>query len=320
MKGCIDTSNPSNKLPLYTTPNPLGIIKKIPQKLIPLIMRLTKLDRIAMEIILATITVPDEKLKKFIETKLTKLLNDIEEPTKEAMERLGNSIIQPLFRALPFVNLTYVLGDIQKATEAVDEVQGKGAKALESIMNEARDLYSDIQGPSRTLSSLILGLGNYIQNIQDKIDNGEKLTNQDIAAINIYKEIGKDYDGPPAKETPKRAAARGIAAELIKNIREDESLTGEPDPDRQIIKQTKKFLVGDEETTGAETKEMEAEFKGGLIDLLLDKYSEKDTENGKKDEARGRKKRIKKSHRKKTSTYKRYHDRGSKKTRRASRR
>jgi hypothetical protein len=68
MKGCIDTSNPNNKLPLYTTPNPLGILKKIPQKLIPLVMRLTKLDRIAMEIILATITVPDEKLKHFIKT------------------------------------------------------------------------------------------------------------------------------------------------------------------------------------------------------------------------------------------------------------
>ena len=242
MKGCIDTSNPNNKLPLYTTPNPLGILKKIPQKLIPLVMRLTKLDRIAMEIILATITVPDEKLKHFIKTKLTKLLNDIEEPTKEAMERLGNNIIQPLFRALPFVNLTYVLGDIQKASEAADEVQGKGAQALESIVNEARELYSEIQGPSRTLASLILGLGNYIQNIQDKIDNGEKLTKQDIAAINLYKEIGKDYEGPPSKETPRRAAARAIATDLVKNMAEDGALTGAPDPDRQIIKQTKKFF------------------------------------------------------------------------------
>jgi len=311
MPGCINNSNPSNKLPLYTTPNPLGILKKIPQKLIPLVMRLTKLDRIAMEIILATITVPDEKLKHFIKTKLTRLLNDIEEPVQEAMDKLGGTIIEPLFRAIPFVNLTYVLGDIQKASQASDDVKAKGAQALESIINEARDLYSDIQGPSRTLSSLILGLGNYVQNIQDKIDNGEKLTKQDMAAINLYKEIGKDYDGPPSQETPRRAAARAIATDLVKNMAEDEALTGAPDPDRQIIKQTKKFLIGDGETTGAETKEMEAEFKGGLIDLLLGKEDE--------GEAKGRRKRVKKSHRKKSSTYKRSRDRGSKKTRRVSR-
>ena len=312
MEGCIDTSNPSNKLPLYVTTNPLGILKKIPQKLIPLIMRLTKLDRIAMEIILATITVPDEKLKSFMETKLTRLLNNIEEPVQEAMDKLGGSIIEPLFRAIPFVNLTYILGDIQKASQASDDVKGKGAQALDSIITEARDLYEDIQGPSRALSSLILGLGNYLEQIQFKLDNGEELTKQDIAAINIYKELGKDYDGSPVQETPKRAAARGIAAELIKNMREDEQITGAPDPDRQLTTQFKKFLIGDGETTGAETKEMEAELKGSLVDLLL----------GKEEDVKGKRKRRKKNkkyRRKKSSTYKQRRTRDSKKTRRALR-
>lgn len=320
MKGCADTSNPSNKLPIYTTPNPLGILKKIPQKLIPLVMRLTKLDRIAMEIILATITIPDEKLKKFMETKLTRLLNNIEEPVQEAMDKLGGTIIEPLFRAIPFVNLTYILGDIQKASQASDDVKAKGAQALDSVIAEARDLYEDIQGPSRALSSLILGLGNYLEQIQFKLDNGEDLTKEDIAAINIYKELGKDYDGPPTQETPKRAAARGIATELIKSMREDEKLTGAPDPDRQLTKQFKKFLIGDGETTGAESKEMEAELKGSLIDILLGKE-----EDNPEQELKGRKnrnknnKKPKKYHRKTSSTYKRYRDRGSKKTRRVSR-
>jgi hypothetical protein len=316
MEGCTDTSNPSNKLPMYTTPNPLGILKKIPQKLIPLVMRLTKLDRIAMEIILATITVPDKKLKSFMETKLLRLINNVEEPVKEAMDKLGSSIIEPLFRAIPFVNLTYIMGDIQKATEASDDVKGEGAKALNSIITEARELYEDIQGPSRTLSSLILGLGNYLEQVRLKLDNGEPLTKEDIAAINIYKEIGKDYDGPPTQETPKRAAARGIAAELIKNMREDEVLTGAPDPDRQLIKQAKNFLIGNEETTGAERKEIETTPKGSLIDLLLGENEEEGKEES-NHEPRGRK--VKKSHRKKSSTYKRSRARGSKKTRRVSR-
>jgi hypothetical protein len=268
MKGCTDNSNPSNKLPLYKTPNPFSIIKKIPKKVIPLVMKLTRLDRIAMEVLLATITIPDEEVKSYVETKLVRLLNEIEEPTREAMERLGQGIIEPLFRAIPFVNLTYILGDIQKATDSVDAVQGKGAQALESVVREARDLYGDIQGPSRALSSLILGLSNYIETIQEKIDNGESLTKEDTAAINMYKTLGTDYSGPPSRDTPKRTAARLVGAELVKKIREDEA-DGIIDPDRELIRNTRKFLKGDGETTGAETQEMEGELKGGLLDLLL---------------------------------------------------
>jgi hypothetical protein len=302
-----DPSNPNNRLPLRTTQNPFGIIKKIPKKLIPLFMRLTHLDRIAMEVILATVTVPDEQVQAFIETKLVDLINRIEGPASEAMENFGKSLIEPIFRALPFVNLTYTLGDIQKASETVDDIQGKGAQALDAVVREARDLYEDIQGPSRALSSLILGLGNYVENIQEKIDNGEKLTRDDIQAMNMYKEIGQDNMGPPSTETPKRAAARAIGSNLIKIIREEEA-DGIIDPDRQLIRNTRKFLKGDGETTGAETKELKTSTNDGLISLLLGKTEE---------ELKSR--HTRKVRQRKTSSSSRSHSRVPKKTRRSSR-
>lgn len=308
MKGCLQDSNPNNRLPLYTTPNPLGILKKIPKKLIPLMMRLTHLDRIAMEVLLATITVPDEKVKQYIETKLVGLIKKIEEPAKEAVEKFAGNVIEPIFRAVPFVNLTYALGDIQKAGETIDDVQGKGATALESVVNEARDLYEDIQGPSRVLSSLILGLGNYIERIQDKIDAGEKLTKEDVSAMNLYKEIGKDNDVSPTKDTPKRAAARLIASNLIENLRKEED-DGIINPDRELIRNTVDFLKGDGKTTGAETKELETVPGDGLLQVLLGSSEEPEITSRKTRQTR-------KKNQKKSSSNLRHRARGSKKTRR----
>lgn len=204
MEGCPDDSNPSHKLPIYKTPNPLGIIKKVPQKLVPMIMRLTHLDRIAMEILLATITVPDKELKRFVETKLTRLFQKVEKPVEEAMEKLGQKIIEPVFRALPFVNMTYILSDLTKASKATDDVKEKGAEALESVIDQARDLYEDIQGPSRTLSSLILGLNNYLKESRDP-----QL---------IVKEVGQDLGKSPKDERTDRATARFAAAKLAKDV------------------------------------------------------------------------------------------------------
>jgi hypothetical protein len=308
MKGCLQDSNPNNRLPLYTTPNPLGILKKIPKKLIPLMMRLTHLDRIAMEVLLATITVPDEKVKQYIETKLVGLIKKIEEPAKEAVEKFAGNVIEPIFRAVPFVNLTYALGDIQKAGETIDDVQGKGATALESVVNEARDLYEDIQGPSRVLSSLILGLGNYIERIQDKIDAGEKLTKEDVSAMNLYKEIGKDNDVSPTKDTPKRAAARLIASNLIQNLRKEED-DGIINPDRELIRNTADFLKGDGKTTGAETKELETVPGDGLLQVLLGSSEESESTSRKT-------KKTRKKSQKKSSSNSRHRAQGSKKTRR----
>lgn len=215
---------------------------------------------------------------------------------KEATERFAQNVIEPLFRAIPGVNIAYILGDIQKAGDAIDDVKGKGANALEAVVREARTLYEDIQGPSRTLSSLILGLGNYVQHIQQKIDKNETLTPEDITAVNLYKEIGRDYGTAPSKETPQRAAARGIATDLIKTLREDPTESTPIDlPDKM-----KQFL------SGAERKELADEQQGGIIDLLL---KERQTQEGG----------TRKYHRKKTLTSSRHRGRGTKKTKRRSR-
>lgn len=310
VKSCgIDDSNPSNKLPLYTTPNPFGIIKKIPKKLIPMVMKLFHLDRIAMDVILATITVPDEKIKHFMETKLLRLLNKVEKPVQEAMERLGQNVIEPIFRALPFVNIAYVFNDLNRAAETVDKVKGQGATALESVITDARDLYEDIQGPSRALSSLILGLGEYIQRIQDKLDSGEELTKEDINAMNIYKQIGQDYEGPPSGETTQRAAARLLGAELTKTLRENKEL-GVTNPDEQLIPFYNDLMLGNKRDIGVEQKELTDKPGSTLIDLLTE-YADKHDE----EPITSRKTRkITKSHRKKTSSSRQYRVKGSNRT------
>jgi len=275
-----------------------------------------------MEVLLATITIPDEKVKEYIETKLVYLIKKIEGPAQEAVEKFAGNLIEPIFRAVPFVNLTYALGDIQKASSAADDAKAKGAEALENVVNEARDLYEDIQGPSRALSSLILGLGNYIERIQDKIDAGEKLTREDVQAINMYREIGKDNDKSPSKDSPKRAAARLIAADLIKNIRTEEA-DGIISPDRELIRNTKDFLKGDGKTTGAETKEMTDTVGDSLIEMLLNKYDDENTKGDDTEKTGGsrkkrRKSKTKKVPRKSSSSTSRHYARVPKKTKRHS--
>ena len=105
---------PAYTFPDYDTPmpNPLGVIKKFPKKLISAVLRLMKLDRILLQVFLAAISIPDEKLEHFFEVKMRQLAERAEKPLKEIAEKFGDKVLRPIFQAIPGMNLLYIVNDI----------------------------------------------------------------------------------------------------------------------------------------------------------------------------------------------------------------
>ena len=264
---------PAYTFPEYDTPmpNPFGVIKKFPKKLISSGIRLMKLDRILLEVFVAAISVPDEKLEHFFEVKLRQLAERAEKPLQEIAEKFGEKVIRPIFQAIPGMNLLYIVNDIQKAQEAVAEAQLPVANVLRDIIREARELTSDVAGPARGLSSLILGLSEYLE----KVKNGGNV--KDV--YHIFDEMGRDVNGTVIGDSKKRAAARLLASEMIHDISTDmkqaekegfpidakELLTKYKDKLSPLIsKETDDYLFGEGEK--------------GLFDILIDHGDRDDDE------------------------------------------
>jgi hypothetical protein len=244
-------------------PNPFGVIKKFPKKLISAGIRLMKLDRILLEVFVAAISVPDEKLEYFFEVKLRQLAERAEKPLQEIAEKFGEKVLRPIFQAIPGMNLLYIVNDIQKAQEAVAEAQLPVANVLRDIIREARELTSDVAGPARGLSSLILGLSEYLE----KVKNGGNV--KDV--YHIFDEMGRDVNGTPTEDNKKRAAARLLASDMIHDISTDMKKAekeGFPVDAKELLKKYKKKLSP---LISKETDDyLFGEGEKGLFDILMD--------------------------------------------------
>lgn len=247
---------------IYTTPNPFGIFKKIPKKLIGVVLRITRLDRILLEVFLATITVPDEKLRQFLETRLQQLLVQLEEPIRKATEGFGETVLEPLFNAIPGVPFIRLLDSVKKGSDALEDVQASGAAALNSAIQDFRDLYNGIEGPHRLNTSLMLGIGQYLSKLEEKVKRGETLTKDDLNQGNWLVGIGHDTDVEPAKEDPRRAAARALVTSIAERYME-QNPDGLNEKDTEFVKQFEEAigkLVEDETTNETER---------GLLERLM---------------------------------------------------
>jgi len=262
---------PAYTFPEYDTPmpNPFGVIKKFPKKLISASLRLMKLDRILLEVFIAAISVPDEKLEHFFEVKLRQLAERAEKPLKEIAEKFGDKVLRPIFQAIPGVNLLYIVNDIQKAQEAIAESQLPVANVLKEIIKEAKELTSDVAGPARGLSSLILGLSEYLE----KVKKGGDV--KDV--YRVFDEMGRDVNGAPSDDSNKRVAARLLASDMIKDISTDmkeAEKEGFPIDARELLEKYKEKL---KPLIGKETDDyLFGEGERGLFDILMD-YADDET-------------------------------------------
>jgi hypothetical protein len=222
-----------------------------------------KLDRILLEVFVAAISVPDEKLEHFFEVKLRQLAERAEKPLQEIAEKFGEKVLRPIFQAIPGMNLLYIVNDIQKAQEAVAEAQLPVANVLRDIIREARELTSDVAGPARGLSSLILGLSEYLE----KVKNGGNV--KDV--YHIFDEMGRDVNGTPTEDNKKRAAARLLASDMIHDISTDMKKAekeGFPVDAKELLKKYKKKLSP---LISKETDDyLFGEGEKGLFDILMD--------------------------------------------------
>ncbi|NBV43322.1 hypothetical protein EBR96_11235, partial [bacterium] len=146
-------------------------------------------------------------LEHFFEVKLRQLAERAEKPLKEIAEKFGDKVLRPIFQAIPGVNLLYIVNDIQKAQEAIAESQLPVANVLKEIIKEAKELTSDVAGPARGLSSLILGLSEYLE----KVKKGGDV--KDV--YRVFDEMGRDVNGAPSDDSNKRVAARLLASDMI---------------------------------------------------------------------------------------------------------
>jgi hypothetical protein len=259
-----DIPYPAYTFPEYDTPmpNPLGILKKIPKKIVSGIIRLMKLDRIILEIFLVMLSIPDEKLNDFLVKKLTNIFQRAEKPLKEIAEKIGKDVLEPIFKAIPGMNILYIINDIQRAQKAVTETQIPALNVVKDIVQEASKFTEDVTGPARGLSSMILGLSEYLENVKKGGDIND--------VYRIYNETGSDVNGEVSRDSNKRMAARLLATKMIHDvateIKEGEK-GGFPLDARELMekykgkldaiisKETKNYLLGENEQ--------------GFLDLLL---------------------------------------------------
>ena len=268
---------PAYTFPDYDTPmpNPFAIIKKFPKKLISAGIRLMKLDRILLEVFVAAISVPDQKLEEFFEVKLRQIAEKAEKPLQEIAENFGEKVLRPIFQAIPGMNLIYIANDIQKAQAAISESQLPVANVLKEIIKEARELTSDVSGPARGLSSLILGLTQYYE----KVKKGG-----DVKDVHhIFDEVGRDVNGASSEDTKKRAASRLIAGQMIHDIStamKKAETEGFPIDAKELLEKYKSKLAP---LISKETDNyLFGEGEKGLFDILLD-YADKEEESGEAD-------------------------------------
>jgi len=270
---------PAYTLPDYDTPmpNPFGVIKKIPRKLISGVIRLMKLDRIIMEIFMVMLSIPDEKLNDFLVVKLTNILKRAEKPLKEIAEKIGHDVLEPIFKAIPGLNLLYIINDIQRAQKVVAEAQVPALDVAKDIIKEARELTSDVAGPARGLSSLILGLSEYLEKVKQGGDIND--------VYKVFDEMGTDVNGPVSGDSSKRMAARLLASKMVHDVA-TEMKEAEKDGipmdsselmkrykeklDAIISKETRNYLLGDNDE--------------GFLDLLLKILGGETSERGERGE------------------------------------
>lgn len=198
-------------------------LQRLPEKAIKGIMKLTEMENVVKDILLATLSVPDEKLNEYIQTKLKPIIDRIAVLFRESFEGVGGDLISTFGRAFPFANMTYVIGDLVRAQEKVNNIKGKGAEMLQDVVNQFRDLYSDIAGPSKGFVALLLSMASIIERIQDKIKNGEPLTEKDTAVLKSLETVGKHLDTTDPNSVP-------ITIGLAEKIKEIASTTDEKNP------------------------------------------------------------------------------------------
>jgi hypothetical protein len=282
---------PAYTFPEYDTPmpNPLGVIKKIPKKLVSTVIRLTKLDRILLEMFVTAISIPDERIEAFFEVKLRELAARAEKPLKEIAENLGQKVLRPIFQAIPFVNLVYLATDIQKAQEAVADAQLPFANVIKEIIKEARELTSDVVGPARGLSSFLLGMTKYLEKLEQARKKGEDVP----SSSEILNEIGLSINGEPADEDPKKAAARLAAAVATKKVAtESKGKKIDMEEAERLYDEIYKQIFSDKETMGG----MFGPHEKGIFEMLMEYAAENDdTQKG-----RSRKNRLRLRHKNKT--------------------
>jgi hypothetical protein len=257
---------PSNK-PME---NPFGILRKIPNKIVKAVLSLFQLDRILYDIFLATISVPDERLRSFLEKRLVELSSKIEGPLKDISEKLADSVLRPIVAAIPFVGTFKAIEDLViESGEAVEEAKINSANVIKDVVREAKDLYQDIAAPSRGLSSLLLGLSNYLAKANRRGEIG-------VDGDEILDEVGGGAEGMGGIESGvgnKRVGADLMATAFIKEFMDkyNESVSnGTPMTDKEMMELfTKKIQGIIEKKEARDIQPYLTADQRGLIDVLM---------------------------------------------------
>jgi len=145
---------PANPPPYEIPHNVFRFLKKIPKKLLPKIARLFHLDTVFQEILLATISIDDEDVRKTLLAELDRLVDELNEP----IERLGNQMgksLAAVFRAIPGLNIMYAISDLTETYKEVNDVGNQVMSPLNQFVENVKEVYDNSVESNRLLSSMI---------------------------------------------------------------------------------------------------------------------------------------------------------------------
>lgn len=145
---------PANPPPYEIPHNVFRFLKKIPKKLLPKIARLFHLDTVFQEILLATISIDDEDVRKTLLAELDRLVDELNEPIQRLGNQMGKSLAA-VFRAIPGLNIIYAISDLTESYKEVNEVGNQVMSPLNQFVENVKEVYDNSVESNRLLSSMI---------------------------------------------------------------------------------------------------------------------------------------------------------------------
>jgi methyl-accepting chemotaxis protein len=165
---------PKNPPPHEIPHNILRFFKKIPDKILPKLLALTRLDTVMRDVLLATISL-DGPAREELVKELEVLAKDLEEPLQKLVGSFGDSI-KTVFQAMPGLNIVYAVSDIADVLKDGKESSGEVTTSMNDFIDNVKDIYDRSAGSNRLVSSMLYALTEYLDKtqmsgIKDKVDS-----------------------------------------------------------------------------------------------------------------------------------------------------
>jgi hypothetical protein len=163
--------------------NPMGKLKDLPSHIAMKLMKLSHLDVVLRELLLATISLDGPGREKLVQ-ELDVLIHELQPSIDKLMSSFGNAA-STVLRLVPGLNIAYAFSDIVDVYKEGNDAVNGTAGSLNDFIDKVDDVYKRSAGSNRLMSSMMYALMDWLG---ENGDTGFKRAAE--------KRVGKHIVGP----------------------------------------------------------------------------------------------------------------------------